>query len=150
MWNIKLEEIIEEKNLYGEQVNTGASEVELAKFKKNVKAELQKDLPSEYINVLKIINGLEFNGFILYGIDEVFLEKKPNQHINGLISFNQIWYENEDQKKYLFLGESNISWYVYDTNKEQYIELDNPSGREMAEFKKIDEILEKMLSDSLL
>ena len=54
------------------------------------------------------------------------------------------------RKIYLFLGESNISWYVYDTNKEQYIELDNPSGREMAEFKKIDEILEKMLSDSLL
>ncbi|KAA0944295.1 SMI1/KNR4 family protein [Sporosarcina sp. ANT_H38] len=150
MWNIKLEEIIEEKNLYGEQVNTGASEVELAKFMKNVKEELQKDLPSEYNNVLKAINGLEFNGFILYGIDEVLLEKKPNQHINGLISFNQIWYENEDQKKYLFLGESNISWYVYDTNKEQYIELDNPSGREMVEFKKFDEMLEKILSDSLL
>ena len=124
MWNIKLKEIIEEKNLYGEQVNTGAREAELAKFKKNVKEELQKVLPSEYINVLKIINGLEFNGFILYGIDEVFLENKPNQHINGLISFNQIWYEDEDQKKYLFLGESNISWYVYDTNKEQYTELD--------------------------
>lgn len=150
MWNIKLEEIIEEKNLYGEQVNTGASEVELAKFKKNVKEELQKDLPSEYINVLKIINGLEFNGFILYGIDEVLVENNPNQHINGLISLNQIWYENEDQKKYLFLGESNISWYVYDINKEQYIELDNPSGREMVEFEKFDEMLEKILSDSLL
>ena len=75
MWNIKLEEIIVEKYLYGEQVNTSASEVELAKFKKNVKEELQKDLPCEYINVLKIINGLEFNGFILYGIDEVLLEK---------------------------------------------------------------------------
>ena len=98
MWNIKLEEIIEEKSLYGEQVNTGASEVELAEFMKNVKEELQKDLPSEYSNVLKAINGLEINGFILYGIDEVLLEKKPNQHINGLISFNQIWNENEDQK----------------------------------------------------
>lgn len=33
MWKIKLEEIIEEKNLYGEQINSGASQVELAKFK---------------------------------------------------------------------------------------------------------------------
>lgn len=150
MWKIKLEEIIEEKNLYGEQINSGASEVELVKFELSVKEKLQKDLPIEYSNVLKIVNGLEFNGFILYGIDEVLLEKKPNQHINGLISFNQIWYENEDQKKYLFLGESNISWYVYDTKNERYIELDNPSGREMIIFKKLDEILEKILSDSLL
>lgn len=150
MWKIKLEEIIEEKKLYGEQINSGASEVELAKFKLSVKEELQKDLPTEYSNVLKMVNGLEFNGFILYGIDEVLLEKKPNQHINGLISFNQIWYENEDQKKYLFLGESNISWYVYDTNNERYIELDNPSRQEMVIFKELDEILEKILSDSLL
>ena len=89
MWNIKLKEVIEEKNLYGEQVNTGARGVELAKFKKSVKQELQKDIPSEYINVLKIGNGLEFNEFILYGIDEIFLEKKPNQKINGLIFLNR-------------------------------------------------------------
>lgn len=76
MWIIKLEEIIEEKILYGEQINSGASEVELAKFKLRVKEELQKDLPTEYSNVLKMVNGLEFNGFILYGIDEVLLEKK--------------------------------------------------------------------------
>ncbi|MBD8033035.1 YrhA family protein [Solibacillus merdavium] len=82
MWKIKLEEIIEEKKLYGEQINSGASEVELAKFKLSVKEELQKDLPTEYSNVLKMVNGLEFNGFILYGIDEVLLEKKPNGNIS--------------------------------------------------------------------
>lgn len=150
MWNNRLEEVIEEKKLYGEQVNTGASEAELTSFQKNVKEELKSELPNEYIDALKKINGLEFNGFILYGIDESLLKRKPNQHINGLISFNQIWYENEDQKKYLFLGESNISWYVYDINKKLYIELDNPSGREMEEFKGFDEMFEKLLSDSLL
>ena len=31
---------------YGEQINSGASEVELAKFKLSVKEELQKDLPT--------------------------------------------------------------------------------------------------------
>ncbi|WP_225435368.1 YrhA family protein [Bacillus aerolatus] len=138
------------KKLYGERINTGASEEELTEFQKSVKEELHNELPNEYINVLKIINGLEFNGFILYGIDEVLLGNKPNQHIDGLITSNQIWYENEEQKKYLFLGESNISWYVFDINKTQYIELDNPSGREMVKFKEFDEMFEKILSDSLL
>lgn len=150
MWKIKLEEIIEEKKLYGEKVNIGASEAELAQFQKSVKEGLYIELPNEYINVLKIINGIEFNGFVLYGIDEELLKNKPNQYINGFISLNQIWYENEEQKKYLFLGESNISWYVYDIDKKIYCELDNPSGREMIEFTNFGEMLEKMLSDSLM
>ena len=49
----KLKEIIKEKNLYGEQVNTSTREVELAKFKKNVKKELQKDLQKTY-QVVKV------------------------------------------------------------------------------------------------
>ncbi len=99
MWKIKLAEIIEEKMLYGEKVNLGVSEMELAKLKKHVWRELEKDLPSDYISVLKIINGLEFNGFILYGIDEEFLEEIPKQPINGLISINKDWYENEGECK---------------------------------------------------
>ncbi len=150
MWNIKVAEIVEEKILYGVEVNAGASEMELAKLKKHVRSDLEKDLPNEYISILKIMNGLEFNGFILYGIDEEFLEEIPKQPINGLISFNKDWYENEDQKKYLFLGESNSSWYVYDTKKKQYIELDNPSGQEMSKYNNFYKMLENMLSDSLL
>ncbi|MDQ0221033.1 SMI1/KNR4 family protein [Peribacillus cavernae] len=150
MWKINLEEIIEEKKLYGEKVNIGASEAELTKFQKAVKEELNCELLNEYSEFLKIINGIEFNGFILYGIDEYLLKITPNQHINGLISLNQIWYENEEQEKYLFLGESNISWYVYEINKKQFIELDNPSGREMDRFTHFDDMLKKILSDALL
>ena len=48
------------------------------------------------------INGIEYNGFILYGVDEPLLKESPNQHINGLIDCNKVWYENEWQKQYLF------------------------------------------------
>lgn len=63
MWKEKLEEIIQEKTLYGEKVNSGALEKE-------------------------IINGIEYNSFMIYGIDEGLLEESPNQHINGLIELN--------------------------------------------------------------
>ena len=149
MWKDKFQEIIQEKKIYGEKVNIGVTEEELENYFKEAKAELNVDLPNDYANILELVNGLEFNGFILYGIDESLLNKQPNQSINGLIEYNKIWYENEWQKKYIFIGESNISWYVYDIAECKYIELDNPSGRENEVFSSLEYMVEKILSDAL-
>ena len=149
MWKDKLQEIIQEKKIYGEKVNIGATEEEIGMFFKEVKAELNVDLPNDYANILELVNGLEFNGFILYGIDQILLSKQSNQSINGLIEYNKIWYENEWQKKYIFIGESNISWYVYDFAECKYAELDNPSGRENEVFSSLEDMVEKILSDAL-
>lgn len=149
MWKDKLKEIIQEKKIYGEKVNIGATEEEIAIFFKEAKTELNVDLPNEYASILELVNGLEFNGFILYGIDQILSCKQPNQSINGLIEYNKIWYENEWQKKYIFIGESNISWYVYDFVECKYVELDNPSGRENEAFPSLECMIEKMLSDAL-
>ena len=111
MWKDKLQEIIQEKKIYGEKVNIGATEEEIGMFFKEVKAELNVDLPNDYANILELVNGLEFNGFILYGIDQILLSKQPNQSINGLIEYNKIWYENEWQKKYIFIGESSLLFF---------------------------------------
>ena len=53
------------------------------------------------------------------------------------------------KKKYIFIGESNISWYVYDIAECKYIELDNPSGRENEVFSSLEDMVEKMLNDAL-
>lgn len=150
MWKEKLEEIIQEKALYGEKVNSGALEKEIKVLNEKVAAELDVILPDEYIGVLEIINGIEYNGFMIYGIDEGLLEESPNQHINGLIELNKIWYENEQQKQYLFLGESSISWYVYDLLIKKYYELDNPSGQICDEFCSFELLVEKVLRDALM
>lgn len=149
MWTDKLQIIIEEKNLYGEKINIGATEGEIQLLIREIKNELNVDLPSEYLKILEVVNGIEFNGFILYGIDQKLLNKKQNQCINGLVEYNKIWYENEWQKQYIFLGESNICWYVYDITTGKYCELDNPSGRENDVFNSLECLLEKLLNDAL-
>lgn len=149
MWKDKLQEIVQEKNLYGEKINIGATAEEVQLFLKKTKLELKVDLPDEYVKILEVVNGIEFNGFILYGIDPHLLNVQQNQSINGLVEYNKIWYENEWQKKYIFLGESNISWYVYDLTECKYYELDNPSGRENAVFNSLECLIEKLLSDAL-
>ena len=149
MWKDKLQKIVEEKNLYGEKINIGATTEEIELFFKETKTALNVELPSDYLKILETVNGIEFNGFILYGIDQNLLNVKHNQTINGLIECNEIWYENEWQKRYIFFGESNISWYVYDLVEHKYCELDNPSGEEDEVFSNLESMVEKLLSDAL-
>lgn len=150
MWEDNLKKVIEEKKIYNEQVNLGASKREISKLIIEARKKLNIEIPKGYLDIISEVNGIEFNGFILYGIDEYLLENEINQSIYGLIDSNQLWYENEEQKKYLFLGESNISWYVYEDKSKSFIELDNPSGREINKFNSFYEIFNKMLSDSIM
>jgi len=148
-WKFKLNEIARRKKKYGEKINDGATEGELACLLKEVKAELRMDIPDEYIKFLKVVNGIEHNGFILYGVDQRLLEREPNQTVDGLIDSNQVWYENEWDEQYLFLGDSSISWYVYDERNKRYCELDKPSGDEIEEFSSWRAMIERILKDAL-
>lgn len=150
MWELKFEEIVRERKTCGKAVNQGATDEDIEKFIKSATDELCVTLPHEYVMVLKKVNGIEFNGFILYGIDEALLSNTPQQRINGFLESNKIWYENPWQKEYIFFGESNISWYVYKISSKKYYELDNPSGRIMEEYCGFYSMLEQMLSDALL
>ena len=94
-------------------------------------------MPEEYLKILRTINGIEYNGFILYGVDEPLLKETPNQHVNGLIDCNKVWYEG------------SISWYVYDLKTKKYYELDNPSGEISKEFNDFEKLLDKIFEDSL-
>lgn len=149
MWEDNFKKIVNEKKMYEEEINLGATKEEVEKFISEVRKEIDKKIPKEYLNIIERVNGIEFNGFILYGIDEYLLENEPKQHIYGLTGLNKIWYENEEQKQYLFLGESNISWYVYRCDYRSFVELDNPSGREINKFFKFEDMFEKLLLDAL-
>lgn len=150
MWEENLKKIIDELKLYDEKINQGASKNEIKRLKLEAKSKLGFELPSEYLDIISKVNGLEFNGFILYGVDEYLLGSEINQNIYGLIEYNLIWHENEEQKKYLFLGESNISWYVYDIENKNFIELDNPSGEKIEKFNNFYEMFKKLLEDAVM
>ncbi len=150
MWKEKLEAVKQEMAVYDDEINDGITEEEAVTFKLAAEEALHFSPPEEYVNVLKIVNGVEFNGFILYGVDEPLLHEAPNQYVNGFIDNNEVWHENEWEKPYVFIGDSSISWYAYDQDAKKYYELDKPSGTEYRTFESLEELLEQPLGDSLL
>ena len=67
MWEIYLQQIREEKELYDEEINSGASEKKIYELLTTAKEKWNMEIPQQYLDVLSRINGIEFNGFILYG-----------------------------------------------------------------------------------
>lgn len=149
MWKDKLKKVQEISSGYSLAcVNPGVSNDIINIWSTRVQSSFGIKPPQEFMNILLCANGFEWNGYILYGVDQDFFDS-PAYTVSGLIEQNEIWHEVESQRAYLFLGESNISWYVYEIASGRYMELDNPSGREMVVFNSCAEMLDKLLDDCL-
>lgn len=149
MWKDKLKEVEERMKLFGDEINNGSSPNEINNFCAEVLKKFSITLPNEFSEFLSCINGIEFNGHIIYGIDKEYVTTKCNQSIVGLIDLNETWYDNKDLKKYLFLGESDMSWYVWMIETNTYLELDKPSGTIIKQYNKLEEMIATILESSL-
>ncbi|HDR6308256.1 TPA: SMI1/KNR4 family protein [Bacillus cereus] len=150
MWKNLILEIENIEKSFKGKLNTPATDSEVQKLKERMKENFNVDLPSEYAEFLKTINGLDFNGLVLYGVDSYLLDTERDESICGLIETNEIWYENEFQKEYLFLEDSDIAWFCNKLSDGTYLELDKPSGTVMETYNDFNIMLEEALKTALL
>ncbi|KPU55130.1 SMI1/KNR4 family protein [Bacillus wiedmannii] len=150
MWKNLILEIEKIEKSFNDKLNTPATDSEVKKLRERMKKSFNVDLPSEYEEFLKTVNGLDFNGLVLYGVDSYLLDTERDKSICGLIETNEIWYENEFQKEYLFLGDSNIAWFCKNLSDGTYLELDKPSGTVMNTYNDCNTMLEEALKTALL
>ncbi|MES5928499.1 YrhA family protein [Bacillus cereus group sp. MG9] len=150
MWKNLILEIEKIEKSFNDKLNTPATDTEIGKLRERVKENFNVDLPSEYEEFLKIVNGLDFNGLVIYGVDPSLLDTERDELISGLIDTNEIWYENEFQKEYLFLGDSNIAWFCKNLSDGTYLELDKPSGTVMETYSDFNTMIEEALKTTLL
>ncbi|MDH4420345.1 YrhA family protein [Bacillus cereus] len=150
MWKNLILEIEKIEKSFNDKLSTPATDSEVQKLREHAKEKFNVDLPSEYKEFLKIINGLDFNGLVLYGVDSPLLETEKDEQICGFIDTNEIWYENEFQKEYLFFGDSNIAWFCKNLSDSTYLELDKPSGTVMNTYNDFNTMLEEVLKTAHL
>ena len=142
MWIENYKKVCELRELFGESTNAGASDNEIMGFACGVEDVLGKGIPEELREIFGITIGIEFNGHIFYGIDSKYLVETPIQKIHGLIEMNLTWYEgSESFEKFLFIAEHDLSWFAYDSERKEYLELDIPSGSIIAAYPDIDNML---------
>lgn len=150
MWKnliLEIEDILKSVNF---NLNTPATDTEVHRLRERVKEKFNVDLPSEFEEFIKNVNGLDFGGLVIYGVDPSLLETERNEPICGFIDTNKIWYENEFQKEHLFFGDSSIAWFCKNLSDDTCLELDKPSGTVMKTYNDFNTMLEEALKTALL
>ncbi|EJV71237.1 hypothetical protein BWGOE4_32600 [Bacillus mycoides] len=150
MWREKISHISKIRENQNRKLNLPTNEKELSRFRKSVVEKFGEDvLPQQYYEFLQTVNGIEFNGLIIYGIDQSFLDFKPINQVDSFFDANEIWESIKDEEELIFFGDSDIAWYCYNVSKKKFVELDKPSGEHMETFCDFDTMLKSALSAAL-
>ncbi|MGG1482794.1 YrhA family protein [Peribacillus castrilensis] len=150
-WKELLIEVEKIEIKYDSSLRNPVSNSEIIKMKQTIQKRLGNIIiPEPYIDFLKNVNGLDFNGLVIYGVDETLLDNEGDEEVQGFIETNELWYENDWQKQYIFLGDYDTAWFCYDLNERVYVELNKPSGTLIQFFDSFDSMLSDALEASLL
>ena len=150
MWVNLLEDIRKTEAKYGDELNSPVTDQEIRNFEEAVLGKFPvNEIPSGYKKFLQTVNGLDFNGLVIYGLDQELLREENDEEVYGFIETNEQWHENDEQKKYLFFGDSDTAWYCLDVIQNEYLELDKPSGTLMNKFNDFNAMLADALKVSL-
>ena len=98
-------------------------------------------LPSEYVQFLKIANGMSWNGFEFFGTYQVTV-KKTGYMLQDIVSMN----EKMRQRKFgfgnlLLLGRFDDDIYVYDPKTKQYQALDSLTLIEVESYDTFEDLI---------
>jgi hypothetical protein len=126
------------RNIYRSFVDDGACQ--LRKWLSAHFDTTQLDV-SEFEELSSVVDGVNFNGLFIYSLN-------PND-ARSIYEQNEEWWENSEQKQYLFFADDDISWYCYDSKDHQFWVLDKPSGDKVSSYSTVGELLAGALETAI-
>ncbi len=124
-------------------------------LKQQVVNELSYSLPNPYLDLLKIADGIDCNGFQLYsGKTQKMLgfEDREGYLILSLVEANAIWREHEPNNQYIFFAESGDVLYCHNLTNNRFEIVDRLTKEltyEPSSFETCDELLQQLLNHML-
>lgn len=122
---------------YRKDPPAAATEDALAVLQQRSRAELNADPPEEYLNFLRVTDGLNWDGLFLYGTDD-----NPK---NSFVEQNLDWRSYEKHNSYLIFGDGDISLYAYNLIEKRYELQDRSSGTVLETFETFDALAAEAL-----
>jgi hypothetical protein len=82
--------------------------------------QLSHRIPDGYANLLALMNGLDWNGLVIYASHRTSIVGHSDRLIEGFIDGNLAYRDFEPMKEYLVFGDDGTSLYVYHTSEALY------------------------------
>jgi hypothetical protein len=147
MYQQLLDEHVSWREASGLKLQAPATAEQIKTVFRRASEELGCDLPVEYADFLKRMNGLSSNGLVLYASEVTAITGYTDRFIEGLVEANLAWRENPDHVPFVFFGEGDISRYVLNCDNSRYQVLDFQTDTLIEEVAGFDHLLFAALRD---
>lgn len=111
-----IEAVLADKNAFGEAVQPPAASIAIEIAQAKIKLDFDAELPDDFISFLKITNGIDFNGAVLYGVGQTDTERGPGEFWQGIVETNTLWREGGEWSDVLIIGETDMDLFAVDLN----------------------------------
>jgi hypothetical protein len=111
--NDLLKQVEAEQRKFGYAPQSGATQQQLVDLGHSVQLEFGENVPPGYLEFLRIVNGFEWDGAVIYPSQTTKYAGHPDRIFYGFVDQNIAFREPLDMRDYLLLGEDNMDIYVY-------------------------------------
>jgi hypothetical protein len=144
-----VEKVAAEQRGVGETVLAPASEDQIVAEQEVLRDRFGAELPAGYARLLSKVNGVDFNGVVLYGVGYTQASPGADGFWQGLAEANTLWREGLSHEAYLVLGESDMDLLTVDLDGRRPVLRDKVSSDVFEEFTTVDEAVERLLQSRL-
>ena len=119
---------------------------EIEDLRRRARRELAADVPDAYCRFLALMDGLDWNGLVIYASKTTPIAGYSDRFIEGFVEATREWRDYEENRHLIFFGESGLSQYAYDPSVAEFRVLDRQSNSLIERANGFDELLFKALS----
>jgi len=136
---------------FGGSLQPAAPKEDLEVLTTRVRERFGYTLPTDYVQLLAITDGIDINGYTLYGSKTRQLQGEETIQLQGFLEINELWQEyaeNEDHHL-LMSGETGDDLYLFDRRIQQFHTTDKVSGDVHQAFDTFEELAEQFFKGAL-
>ena len=149
MYQELLKRVEEEQRRFGSALQPPAAEEQIQRLLDRAREELHTEPPAEYLDFLRLTNGLDWNGVVIYASETVPIVGHPDRHISDLLEMNLNYRDDPRFEDLLVLGSNGMDIYAYRISKGIYEIIDEVPHELVETIPTFDELMTKILTRSL-
>lgn len=131
---------------HDEPVQPGADETAIAAAREQLRSLFGATLPDAYADWLRLEDGADVDGLVLYGSWQSPEARGPGGFWQGLVATNSLWREGPGHEDYLVLGDSGLDLFTVDLDGGAPVLRDRVSSEPVESFPDVATAIEQLLA----
>jgi len=105
---------------YGRSLQPPSSDNKLNALRVRSRQELGCDISNDYCDLLATVNGLDWNGLVIYANERVPIPGYSDRFIEGFVEGNLDFRDFEPWKDYLIYADDGVVLFTYHISQQRY------------------------------